>query len=613
MLELVGLEGRETARAKDLSGGQRRRLDLALGIAGDPELIFLDEPTTGFDPAARRQSWELIAGLRELGKTILLTTHYMDEAQHLADRVVVLARGRVLADAEPDRSAREATASSSGFRAPDGLPLPAGAVVERGVARFRTDHPDARPRAGARLGRGARHRARGPDRHPPHSRRRLPGADRMTAVALTTLALRPHAADRCATRARSSSRFAFPLLLIVLFSGLNGNAEVQTATAQDIRFAQFYTPAIAIFSLVTACYTTLVMGLATARDEGLLKRVRGTPLPMGIYLGAWVASAIAVGIGGVLMLFVVAVPAFDVHVYASTLPAAIVTLLLGAACLSALGVAVASLVKSADQAQPVVQLTFLPLSFICGIWFPLDGAPDWLVQIAHIFPLYHLAQAFGSGLHARRRVGARRTCSCSRSGRSARCWWPCAASAGSRSLPRMSWFQSAVVYQIYPRSFADSDGDGIGDLRGIIGRLDHLAELGVDVVWLSPIYPSPQDDAGYDISDYQDIDPVFGTLADFDELLAGLHARGIKLVMDLVVNHTSDEHPWFGSRARRWTPRSATGTGGGRRCRTTGVVLQRPGVGVRSQPPASTTCTSSRASSPISTGRTRRSGRRSTR
>jgi oligo-1,6-glucosidase len=109
----------------------------------------------------------------------------------------------------------------------------------------------------------------------------------------------------------------------------------------------------------------------------------------------------------------------------------------------------------------------------------------------------------------------------------------------------MSWFKSAVVYQIYPRSFADSDGDGIGDLGGIAAHLDHLAELGVDVVWLSPVYPSPQDDAGYDISDYQDIEPVFGTLAQFDELLAGVHARGMKLIMDLVVNHTSDEHAWF--------------------------------------------------------------------
>jgi oligo-1,6-glucosidase len=107
------------------------------------------------------------------------------------------------------------------------------------------------------------------------------------------------------------------------------------------------------------------------------------------------------------------------------------------------------------------------------------------------------------------------------------------------------WWHSAVVYQIWPRSFMDADGDGIGDLRGIESRLDHLAELGVDVVWLSPIYPSPQDDAGYDISDYQGIEPTFGTLDDFDRLLEGLHERGMKLVMDLVVNHTSDEHPWF--------------------------------------------------------------------
>jgi oligo-1,6-glucosidase len=107
------------------------------------------------------------------------------------------------------------------------------------------------------------------------------------------------------------------------------------------------------------------------------------------------------------------------------------------------------------------------------------------------------------------------------------------------------WWTSAVVYQIYPRSFADSDGDGVGDLPGVIAHLDHLAALGVDVLWLSPVYPSPMDDNGYDISDYQGIEPVFGTLDDFDTLLAALHGRGMKLVMDLVVNHTSDEHPWF--------------------------------------------------------------------
>ena len=120
---------------------------------------------------------------------------------------------------------------------------------------------------------------------------------------------------------------------------------------------------------------------------------------------------------------------------------------------------------------------------------------------------------------------------------------------------QQAWWKEAVVYQIYPRSFADSDGDGVGDLRGIIGKLDHLKDLGVDVVWLSPVYQSPNDDNGYDISDYQQIMAEFGTLADFDELLAGMHQRGIKLIMDLVVNHTSDEHAWFvESRASKDSP-----------------------------------------------------------
>ena len=107
------------------------------------------------------------------------------------------------------------------------------------------------------------------------------------------------------------------------------------------------------------------------------------------------------------------------------------------------------------------------------------------------------------------------------------------------------WWRSAVVYQVYPRSFADANGDGIGDLRVVLQHLDHLEALGVDVIWLSPIYASPHDDNGYDISDYQAIDPVFGTFDDFDALLEAVHERGMKLVMDLVVNHTSDEHPWF--------------------------------------------------------------------
>jgi oligo-1,6-glucosidase len=186
------------------------------------------------------------------------------------------------------------------------------------------------------------------------------------------------------------------------------------------------------------------------------------------------------------------------------------------------------------------------------------------------------------------------------------------------------WWTSAVVYQVYPRSFQDSDGDGIGDLGGVLQRLDHLADLGVDVVWLSPVYPSPQADNGYDICDFQDVDPLFGSLAQLDELIAALHARGMRLVMDLVVNHTSDEHRDSPSPGRAPARPSATGTGGGPRApgwprappapsRPTGRRSSPAAPGSSTRAAASTTCTCSTPSSPTSTGRTRRSGRRCTR
>jgi alpha-glucosidase len=125
---------------------------------------------------------------------------------------------------------------------------------------------------------------------------------------------------------------------------------------------------------------------------------------------------------------------------------------------------------------------------------------------------------------------------------------------------RLQWWQQGVIYQIYPRSFADSNGDGIGDLRGIIDRFDHLAgadgALGIDAIWLSPFYPSPMADFGYDVADYTDVDPMFGTLADFDALLALAHARGVKVLIDWVPNHSSDQHSWFReSRSGRDSPK----------------------------------------------------------
>lgn len=124
------------------------------------------------------------------------------------------------------------------------------------------------------------------------------------------------------------------------------------------------------------------------------------------------------------------------------------------------------------------------------------------------------------------------------------------------ALSPAPWWQTGVIYQIYPRSFCDSNGDGIGDLTGIANRLDYLQQLGVDAIWLSPFYPSPMADFGYDVSDYCDVDPIFGTLADFDRLLAEAHRRDLRVIVDYVPNHSSDQHPWFrDSRSSRASPK----------------------------------------------------------
>ena len=149
------------------------------------------------------------------------------------------------------------------------------------------------------------------------------------------------------------------------------------------------------------------------------------------------------------------------------------------------------------------------------------------------------------------------------------------------------WWRQAVVYQVYPRSFADSDADGIGDIRGVTSRIGYLAALGIDAIWLSPFYPSALADGGYDVADYRNVAPELGTLEDFDALVAAAHAVGIRVIVDIVPNHTSNLHPWFqealaakpGSTARaRYIFRD--GTGPGRLGATVGLdlPLRRPGV-----------------------------------
>ena len=146
LIEKVGLGEKADAKIKTLSGGQKRRLDLALGLVGDPDLVFLDEPTTGFDPAARRKSWELVEGLTSLGKTILLTTHYLDEAQHLADRVIVLSQGLIVAEGAPDEIGAEGRLTAVSFRIDDPSLLPQvdeEPTFEEGTATYQTGQPTA--------------------------------------------------------------------------------------------------------------------------------------------------------------------------------------------------------------------------------------------------------------------------------------------------------------------------------------------------------------------------------------------------------------------------------------------------------------------------------------
>ncbi len=112
-------------------------------------------------------------------------------------------------------------------------------------------------------------------------------------------------------------------------------------------------------------------------------------------------------------------------------------------------------------------------------------------------------------------------------------------------MAQKQWYKGAVIYQVYPRSFQDTNGDGIGDIKGIIDRIDYIKSLGVDAIWVSPFFKSPMKDFGYDISDYRDIDPIFGNLDDFDELIAQAHERNIKIIIDQVLSHTSDQHQWF--------------------------------------------------------------------
>jgi ABC-2 type transport system permease protein len=184
----------------------------------------------------------------------------------------------------------------------------------------------------------------------------------------------------------------FPLILLVMFNALNdSNVSI---TGGEVAFSQFFTPSIAVFSMTTATYTGVVFGLATAREQGILKRVRGTPLPMSVFISSWLASAVVTGVVSVVLMFAVAVPAFGVDIRLRLLPAAIVTLLLGGAAMSAIGLAVASFIHRLETAPIIANVTLFPLLFVSGVFYPINSEPEWLQTIAHLFPLSHFVRAF---------------------------------------------------------------------------------------------------------------------------------------------------------------------------------------------------------------------------
>ena len=359
-----------TPRSKTLSGGQRRRLDLALGIAGDPELIFLDEPTTGFDPSARRRCVGAGRAARGLGKTVLLTTHYMDEAQHLADRVAVIAHGRIVAEGTPDtphgrlRRRGGGVLTAGPATSPADLPLPASARPEHhdGRVSFQTETPtrDLAPLIAWAGERGVELDALTVSRPSledvyleltPETEvmnARGPGVDLEPADARSEAVSRIRLTRR--TPRAAFFTFVFPLVFLILFEAANGNGTV-VVDGNTVNYSQYVTPAIGVFGVATACYTGVIFTVANAREQGVLKRVRSTPLPGWIWIASVLLGAVLMGVASVTLMFAISIPAFGVEIYWHTLPAAIFTIIVGAVSLAAVGLAVAGFVRRADAAR----------------------------------------------------------------------------------------------------------------------------------------------------------------------------------------------------------------------------------------------------------------------
>ena len=372
---------------------------MALGIIGRPDLLFLDEPTTGFDPSARRGAWEVVTSLASSGTTIVLTTHYMDEAQHLADRIAVINHGAVVAEGTPDTiGGRSEAATRIRFTLPDGialadLPVPAG-DDGRGGAEVVTDDEVRVLHAltGWALDRGLPLDGLRVDRPTledvylelTHDPSRV-----MNVVSLSFHQLKYEQKTYWRNPTSAVFTFAFPIIFLVIFASLNRAATVDFLGG--LSYNQFFVPGIITFGIIAATYTNLAMTLSIRRDSFLLKRLRGTPLPASALLGGLLLNAFVVSVILTALTAGVGIVVYDVTFPGHWL-ALFVTLGVGASTFCAIGVALCALIPNADAAPAIVNGVLFPVLFLSGVFFPLESGTV-LANVADIFPVRHLVQA----------------------------------------------------------------------------------------------------------------------------------------------------------------------------------------------------------------------------
>ena len=446
LLELVGLASSSDSRVRTLSGGQRRRLDVALGIIATPELLFLDEPTTGFDPEARRQFWDLIRVLADEGTTIVLTTHYLEEAAALADRVAVIANGQVAAVDSPtqfDRAHERGRdgAVDGGRRAPRGEDRPSDRADQAAVDR--------------RCGVGSAHR------HPTHTRRRLsaPGRAGVMAIESESTAKPRHRADDSGSALPSPVRiglsrvvpelkmfyrrpeqltltFTMPAVICVLLGSIFTAKLPGTTTTTGAVIAA----SMLAYGILSTSFVNLGIGIAADRETGALRRLRGTPVTASSYfIGKIMLVAIASVAEAVLLLLV------GVLVFGLRLPTDVFgwftltwVFVLGIVSCSLLGIFVSNLVSNALSAAVITNGPAVGLQFVSGTYVPLMALPTWMLIVGSFFPVKWMAQGFRSVLLPPEAVAFEPAGSweqggyfwCWPRGASSVCWPACPCSAG---------------------------------------------------------------------------------------------------------------------------------------------------------------------------------------